>query len=584
MCAPGKLSPSAALRRASRAGENADEPRRVSICPCTTKPGQPCQRSAAENFPQWSAGLPDKGDGRYKSSVSWKKEVDRIAQQRRLAEELGGAEAVSRQHERGRLTIRERIDGITDAHSFAEMGPLAGHADLDEEGNLISFAPGNFVLGTGNIGGRRCVIGGEDFTQRGGSPTPAGLRKSVYSEDLALQLRLPLVRFIEGGGGSVTGTGGKKGGGGMRGDPVYARHRFVSMAQVLREVPVVSAGVGAVAGLPAARLAGSHLSIITEKTAQVLVAGPALVERALGESKTKEELGGAEVHRRSGVVDRIAADEADAIRTMQDFLSYLPPNRWELPPQGPRTDDPKRVEENLLSLVPRNRRRVYAMRKLVQSVVDQSSFFEMTRDFGPSLITGLARLDGTPVAILANDPHFVGGSMTAAAAHKMRRFLELCNTFHLPIISLVDEPGFMIGSEAESQATIRHGMEAIRATVESTVPWVSVIVRKAYGVAAAAHFGPNAEIYAWPSAERGALPLEGGVAVAFRREIAAAPDPEAHRAALEEKLARGRSAFPGAESFGLHDLIDPRQTRPVLCGWLDRHRPLLRYRVGYRPD
>ena len=326
-------------------------------------------------------------------------------------------------------------------------------------------------------------------------------------------------------------------------------------------------------------MAGSHLSVITEKTAQVLVAGPALVERALGEVKTKEELGGADVHRRSGVVDRIAVDEEDAISIMQDFLSYLPPNRRELPPQGPVTDDPERTDEKLLSVVPRNRRRVYAMRKIILSVVDQGSFFEMSRDFGSSLITGLARLHGTPIAILANDPHFVGGSMTAAAAQKMRRFLELCETFHLPVVSLVDEPGFMIGSEAESQATIRHGLEAIRATVESTIPWVSVIVRKAYGVAAAAHFGPGAHIYSWPSAERGALPFEGGVAVAFRREIAAAPDPEAYRAELEEKLAKRRSAFPGAESFGVHDMIDPRQTRPVLCRWLERHRPLLRHRI-----
>ncbi|MFP6665593.1 MAG: carboxyl transferase domain-containing protein [Deltaproteobacteria bacterium] len=503
--------------------------------------------------------------------MSWKNEVERIERQRQLALELGGTEAIAKQHARGRLTIRERVAKVTDAGSFDEVGGLAGHAEIDDEGNLISFSPGNFVLGTGLVGGRPCVIGGEDFTQRGGSPTPAGLRKSIYSEDLALELKLPLVRFIEGGGGSVAGTGAKKGGARL-GDPVFARHRFVSIAQVLREVPVVSAGVGAVAGLPAARLAASHLSIITEKTAQVLVAGPALVERALGEKMTKEELGGAEVHRRSGVVDRIAIDEDDAIACIKAFLSYLPRNRHEHPERIESADDPMRTDEKLLALVPRNRRRVYVMRKLIASIVDQNSFFEMTRDFGPSLITGLARFDGAPVGLIANDPHFVGGSMTAAAAQKMKRFLELCETFHLPIVSLVDEPGFMIGSEAERQATIRHGVEAIRATVETTVPWVSVIVRKAYGVAAAAHFGPNATIYAWPSAERGALPLEGGVAVAFRREIAAAPDPDARRQELEEMLAKGRSAFPGAEGFSVHDLIDPRQTRPVLCRWLALRR------------
>ena len=510
--------------------------------------------------------------------MSWKPEVERIEKERALAHELGGAEAVAKQHERGRLTIRERISRISDAGSFDEVGPIAGHADVDEDGNLISFSPGNFVLGTARLDDRPCVVGGEDFTQRGGSPTPAGLRKSVYSEDLALQLRLPLVRFIEGGGGSVAGSGGKKRGP-TPGDPVYTRHRFVSIAQVLRNVPVVSAGVGAVAGLPAARLAASHLSIITEKTAQVLVAGPAVVERALGETLTKEELGGADVHRRSGVVDRIAADEDDAIATIRAFLSYLPPNRFELPPQAACSDDPERREEKLLSIVPRNRKRVYAMRKIIAAVFDRESFFEMTREFGSSLITGLARLDGTPVAVIANDPHFVGGSMTAGAAQKLRRFLELAETFHLPVVSLVDEPGFMIGSQAEKEATIRHGVEAIRAVVETTVPWVSVLVRKSYGVASVAHYGPGGTVYAWPSAERGALPLEGGVAVAFRREIAAAPDPEAKRQELEDALAKGRSAFPGAEGFTIHDLIDPRETRPTLCRWLALHRPLLAHRV-----
>jgi acetyl-CoA carboxylase carboxyltransferase component len=169
--------------------------------------------------------------------------------------------------------------------------------------------------------------------------------------------------------------------------------------------------------------------------------------------------------------------------------------------------------------------------------------------------------------------------MTAAAAQKVRRFITLCETFHLPVVSLVDEPGFMIGSEAEAAATIRHGVETIGTVVRTTVPWVAVIVRKAYGVAAAAHFGPGGTVYTWPSAESGALPLEGGVAVAFRREIAAAPDPEKRRAELEEELAKQRTPFPAAEGFSVHDLIDPRQTRPTLCRWLDWQRPLLKRRV-----
>jgi len=245
----------------------------------------------------------------------------------------------------------------------------------------------------------------------------------------------------------------------------------------------------------------------------------------------------------------------------------------------PSLDDPLREDESLLAAVPRERRKVYKMRKIVESVVDRDSFFEMTALYGRSQITGLARLGGWPVGIWANDPRFYGGAMTAHGAQKVRRFIELCDRFHLPMVALVDEPGFMIGSESEKAATIRYGVDAICATVRSKVPWVSVIVRKTYGVAAAAHFGPSGDVYAWPSAEGGALPIEGGVAVAFRREIEAAPDPDARRRELEAQFLGRQNPFARAEAFGVHDLIDPRQTRPTLCRWIELARPVLEERV-----
>ncbi len=515
--------------------------------------------------------------------MSWRDEVDGIEARRALARAMGGDAAVATQHERGRLTIRERIDALADPHTFREEGPIAGHSETDEAGQLIAFTPGNYVLGTARIDGRACVVGGEDFTQRGGSPTPAGLRKSVYAETLALRYRLPLVRFMEGGGGSVTGSGGKRKDGAsaprLAGDPVYATSRFRSIADTLVTVPVVSAAMGAVAGLPAARLAASHLAIMTRNTSQVLIAGPAVVERALGEQLTKDELGGPKVHLKSGVVDLLADDEAHAMTLIRRFLAYLPPNVHALPPRaetsGPDADDPNRREESLLDIVPRERRKVYKMRRIIEAVVDRGSFFEKTQRYGPSQITGLARLNGYPVGVFANDPHIYGGAMTAEGAQKVRRFIEFCDTFHLPILSFVDEPGFMIGSASEAAGTIRYGVETICATVRSRVPWATVIVRKTYGVAAAAHFGPEGEVFCWPSAEAGALPIEGGVAVAFRREIAAAPDPDAKRAELEAAFSKGKSPFPRAESFSVHDLIDPRDTRPALCQWLDLAYPRL---------
>jgi acetyl-CoA carboxylase carboxyltransferase component len=522
--------------------------------------------------------------------MTWKPEVDELERRRDLARKMGGAEAVEKQHERGRLTVRERVDQLADPESFHEHGPLAGHADYDEEGRLVDFAPANYVLGFAKVGGRPVVMGGEDYTQRGGSPSPAGLRKSIYSEDLACHYRLPLIRFLEGGGGSVAGAASnasrKKGSAPPPRtvpETSFGSPRFLSIAKILRIAPVCSAALGAVAGFPAARLAASHFSVMTKKTSQVLIGGPALVARALGEDVTKEDLGGAHVHSRSGVVDNVGRDEADALEQMQQFLSYLPTNVWQLPPRIQPDDDPGRCEEALLGIIPRDRRKIYKMRKLLEWIVDRGSLFEMTAGYGRSQITALARIDGRPVGIIANDPAIYGGSMGAEGAQKVRRFVNLCETFHLPIVSFVDEPGFMIGRASEAAATIRYGVDAIVAVVESTVPWISVHVRKAYGVAAAAHFGPHGTVLAWPSAESGALPLEGGVAVAFRREIAAAADPEAKRRELEEKLARGRSPFPRAELFGVHDLIDPRRTRPTLCEWLAWTEPLLEQRLRVAP-
>ncbi len=513
--------------------------------------------------------------------MSWKPEVDGIEERRRLAKELGGEASVERQHALGRLTIRERIAAFADTDSFREQGSIAGHSELDESGALHAFTPANYVLGLARVDGRPVVLGGEDFTQRGGSPTPAGLRKSVYAEELAVEYQLPLVRFLQGGGGSVMGA---KGGKGPRpaGDAVYATHRFLSIARAMQTAPVVSAALGAVAGFPAARLVASHLALMTRESSQVMVAGPAVVERAIGESLSKNELGGAAVHARNGVVDLVVEDEAAAITAMRRFLGYLPTNVHALPPRAACEDPADRMEEMLLEVVPRERRKVYSMRKLLAAVVDRDSFFELGRGYGRSQITGLAHLDGRPVGVWANDPHFYAGAMSARGSRKVRRFVDLCEAFHLPVVAFVDEPGFMLGAQAEADATIRFGTEAMFAVVQSTVPWASVIVRKTYGVAAAAHFAPGALVLAWPSAEGGALPLEGGVAVAFRREIAAAEDPDALRRELEERLGAARSPFPRAEGFGVHDLIDPRSTRPKLCEWLEWVQPKLEQHVGLR--
>jgi len=509
--------------------------------------------------------------------MSWDAEIKELARRRFLAKQQGGAEGIAKQHAKGRLTIRERIDAILDDGSFREHGQATASPVYDDKDELLEYAPANYVVGFGKIDQRRIVVGGEDFTLKGGSPNAAGLRKSVYAEHLAVQYRVPLVRLLEGGGGSVKGSSKK---GGTVGEPVFTEPRFKIIADALGEVPVVSGALGAVAGFPAGRLVASHFSVMTRHTAQILIGGPALVERALGVKMTKDELGGAQVHAASGIVDNLAEDEYDAFAQIRRYLSYLPGSIYQRTPRYANDDPVDRMEQALLDIVPRESNAPFDMRMIVNLVMDKGSFFEIGADYGPSQICGLALLDGQPVGVLANDCRFYAGAMTAEAAQKYRRFVETCDTFHVPIVNFVDQPGFMIGAESEQAGTIRYGMAAVAAAAQSTIPWAVIQVHKGFGVATAAHYAPGNYVLAWPSVESGALPLEGGVAVAFHREIAAAEDPDQKRREYEELLREGRSPFPRAESFAVHELIDPRETRPMLCEWVDWIQPQLETLVG----
>tara|TARA_Y100001970_G_scaffold258556_1_gene338581 strand:- start:217 stop:1779 length:1563 start_codon:yes stop_codon:yes gene_type:complete len=501
--------------------------------------------------------------------MTWDKEVKKIKEREKLSLAQGGKDSIKIQHDKGRKTLRERIDIILDNNSFDEVGKIAGSPEYNEKGELEKFIPSNFLLGFGKINDRSVVIGGEDFTLKGGSPNPSGLRKSIYTEELALKYRIPLIRLHEGGGGSVAGSGGTaKKPTIPSGDSVFSKNRFQALAECLSVIPVATAALGPVAGLPAARLVASHFSVMT-KNSQVLIAGPAVVKRALGINKTKEELGGPDIHLKSGVVDNLAENEEDALDQIKTFLSYLPDNYLKLPPNVNSTDKKDRIENDLIEIIPKDRRKTYNMRKILSLILDLDSFFEYGKQYGSSLITGLARLNGDPVAIIANDCMIYAGAMTADASIKLRRFIEFVNTFNLPVLSFVDEPGFMIGPDSEKAGTIRHGTAAISALMQSKVPWASIIVRKVFGVAGGAHFAPDGYVLSWPSAETGTLPVEGGVAVAFKKEIESSDNPDLKRKELEELLMMRSSPFPRAESFSVHELIDPRETRLKLITWLE---------------
>lgn len=515
--------------------------------------------------------------------MSWDKELDELAQRKRLAAAMGGAEKVARHKGQGKLTVRERVDALVDPGSFHEIGSIAGKASYNAEGELSAFIPANLVIGRARLEGRPVAVAGDDFTVRGGAADAAIRGKLVTIERMALDLRIPLVRLVDGTGG----------GGSVKSIEIEGRTLLPSMpmwqlcVDNLSQVPVVALALGSVAGLGAARVAASHYSVIVKDTAQMFVAGPPVVAR-VGQVLEKNALGGSDIHTKNGAIDDEAASEPEAFAMARKFLSYLPSSVHELPARTEPKDDPKRRAEWLIDAIPRDTKKVYKMRPIVEALVDEGSWFEIGRRWGKSVIAGLARLDGWPVALMASDPYHYGGAWTADACDKVIRFVDLAQTFHLPVVHLVDVPGFLIGREAEVAGTIRHGARAMQAIYQCTVPWCAILVRKVYGVAGAAHMNPAryGMRYAWPSGDWGSLPIAGGLEAAYKAELEAAAEPKAKLAEIEARLAKLSSPFRSAEAYIVEEIIDPRDTRVLLTEFASLAAPLRTPgppSFGYRP-
>lgn len=503
--------------------------------------------------------------------MSWQKEIEELEKRRRLAYNHGRRKDTPDPHGVGKMTVRERIATLVDPETFQERGGLSGLASYDEgqEKELKDFVPCPFIMGIGRINGRRVAIHGDDFTIKGASVGKMYKAKRGYFAKMARALKLPVVRLVEGVGGSIREildlgytelpSGNDEG----------TQHEV----EALSEIPIAAAGFGAIAGLGALFMVKSHFSVMVKRTAQVFVGGPPLVKAASGETVTKEELGGYRIHTRiSGVVDNEAEDEKDALDQVRRFLSYLPGNVWEMPERGEQDEDsPGRREEALLSIIPKDEKKPYDMRGLLSLVLDRDSIFEIGRYQGRSQITALARLKGYPVGVLANDPRFLGGAFNYDVAEKYMRFIDLCDTFHLPVVNFSDQPGFMIGRKSEKNGLIRKGVRASFAMAQATVPVAVLYLRRCFGVAGAAQKTALrlSWQYAWPSALWGNIPIEGGVYAAHRAEIESAKNPEAYLESLHENYRAVASPFRTAEHFGIEDIIDPRDTRPLLCEWVE---------------
>lgn len=515
--------------------------------------------------------------------MTWEREIAEIAKRKELAQARGGPEGVERQRRRGKLLVNERIDGLLDPGSLREFMSLVGRPEYDDSGELVGFTPKGSIEGFGKVNGRKLIVSAGDFTVRGGSgggDGSDGLGSEKRSNQRALEWRVPYVRLLDAAGGSVRGFE-------TLGRTYLPDGNMWSTVDtdLLREVPVVSAVMGSVAGLPAVNACMAHFTIMVKGISQLFPGGPPVVKAALGYDVTKEDLGDERIHvYQSGSVDNLAEDEEDAFRQIRQFLSYLPQSVHEMPERAEPTDDPNRREERLRRLVPRDRRRAYDGHRAINWCVDKDSFFEIAPFYGRSRITGLARINGYPVGVMANNPMHEGGSTDVKGGSKVIRLIQLCDTFHLPLISFADEPGFMVGLESEKLGIERAGARLVIATCQSRMPWATVVMGRLFGVAGQCQHRPTGmfQRWAWPSGRWGSMHIEGGAMAAYRREIDTADDPEAKQAEIEQRLQDLASPFRTAEATG-QDIIDPADTRPLLCEFVEDAQAILKTQLGPSP-
>jgi len=494
-------------------------------------------------------------------SPEWQALLEELDRRREVALASSGPDRIAREHRYGRSTARERIAKLADPDTFLEIGTFV--TTPTEDGSPL--AP-TFVCGLCEIDGRPVAIGAEDYSVEGGG---TGVHLARYKggwggfiEEFALGYKIPLVMLINGVGGSI-----------LLQDAIgypelQSANPTFPMFDLLQHVPVLAAVLGPTAGSSAARAHISHFSVMTSDNGCLFAGGPPVVKQALGLEIDKFALGGVAVHTRtSGLIDNAAENEDAALAQIRQVLDFLPDNVSRRPKVVENWTEGD--QNDLFSIVSPSLRRAYDVHKLIRCVVDQESFFEIAPDYGRSLRTGLARIQGRTVGILASDARFVAGSLDVQSSLKQAKFVELCDRFHIPIAYLVDVPGFLVGPKAEEAGVLTFGAMALRAIQQAKVPVITVQIRRSFGLGGVAtgSRNPLSLRLIWPSAAWGDMPIEGGVEAAFRADLDAAPADE--RAALKEKLTKRfeeqTSIWRAVEKFGAEEMIDPRDTRKYLA-------------------
>jgi methylmalonyl-CoA decarboxylase subunit alpha len=489
--------------------------------------------------------------------------ADELAE-RRAAARLGGGQAkIDQQHAKGALTARERIDLL--CTDFTELGVHAG-IHFSVRGLEGKEAPADGVVtGFGKVDGRLVAVAAYDFTVMAGSMGMTGEIKVARLRELALTKRMPMVWLLDSAGARIQEAVGSL---------------FAGSGHLFREEVVASGVIPQVAALLGPCAAGTayipglaDFVPMVKGRGSMALAGPHLVRAAVGEDVTQEELGGSRVHcRKSGVGDLEVPDDEACIASIKRYLSFMPSHNREAPPVLPCDDPVDRMDDELLDVLPESNRKPYDVHEVIARIVDHGDFLELKPQWAKTLVTGFARFGGRPAGVVANQPKQLGGILDNDSADKAARFVNLCNAFGIPLVFLQDVPGFMVGTKVEQAGIIRHGAKMLHAVANATVPKVTVVLRKAYG---AGYYVMNGRAYepdlivAWPSAEISVMGAEGAVEIVFRKQVEAAPDPAAARQQLIEGIRSTIDVYVAAKNGMIDDVIDPRETRPVVCRALE---------------
>jgi len=489
--------------------------------------------------------------------VTVEQRIEQLRQRKKAALTPGGRDAAKKQHDRGKLTARERLDILMDRDSFVETDPFAIHRAHDF-GMDKKHPPGDGVItGYGTIDGRRVFVASQDFSVFGGSMGEVMAQKVCKVMDLATSTGAPFIAINDSGGARI-----QEGAASLAGYG-YIFERNVRASGVIPQISVI---MGPCAGGAVYSPAITDFTFMVRETSHMFITGPDVIKTVTGEEVTFEELGGAMTHAtKSGVASFVGEDDEDVLNRVRYLLSFLPSNNLEDPPAYAATDDPNRLDEGLTHLVPDRAKEPYDMHEVIRRVVDDGEFLEIFPLWAMNVVIGFARLDGRSVGIVANQPKVLSGTLDIDASEKASRFVRFCDAFNVPILTLVDVPGFMPGTAQEYGGIIRHGAKLLYAFAEATVPRMTVITRKAYGgaylVMNSKHLRADVS-FAWPTAEIAVMGAEGAVNVVFRREIEAAPDPSEKRDQLIEEYRRKFSTpYAAAERGFIDDVIEPAETR-----------------------